>query len=183
MNNYTKQNKGFTLIELIVVVAIIAVLAGVIATALGQSRSSSRNAQRLTNVDQIAKALEVGVTGTTNKLPYTSNWVCLGKTTCRGTYVNSATVDAIISTGLAGGQAPIDAFFSAGGYGDVVVYNSNWVGNAQNPAGVYLAWIMEDQQGDDTDTCGRGKWHMDTDVAVGAPSYQCVLRLGDSVAS
>lgn len=178
MNNYTKQNKGFTLIELIIVVAIIAVLAGVIATALGQSRASSRNAQRLTNVDQIAKALEVGVTGTTNRLPYTSNWVCLGKTSCYGgAFVNSATVDAIISTGLAGGQAPIDAFFSAGGYADVVLYNSNVTG------GAYLSWIMEDKQDDPTDTCGRGTWNADTDVAVGSPSYQCYLRLGDAVTS
>lgn len=51
-------NKGFTLIELMIVVAIISILTGIIVTSLTSSKSKSRDAQRVSDINQIQLALE-----------------------------------------------------------------------------------------------------------------------------
>ncbi len=55
----TIQNKGFTLIELIVVIAIIGLLASVVVTALGVSRSRAEVAKMLTDYKSVSNALEL----------------------------------------------------------------------------------------------------------------------------
>lgn len=71
----TSQNKnGFTLIELIVVIAIIGILAAVVLSALNASRAKGRDAQRVSQVQEFLKAAE---------LYYTSN----------GMYPDDGTVD------------------------------------------------------------------------------------------
>lgn len=53
-----KSNKGFTLIELLVVIAIIAILSGIIVTSLTSSKLKSRDASRVSDLNQIQLALE-----------------------------------------------------------------------------------------------------------------------------
>jgi len=59
------KNKGFTLIELLVVVAIIGILATVVIASLGESRTRAKDAAILTEMNQLATAveLETGATG------------------------------------------------------------------------------------------------------------------------
>jgi len=52
------SHKGFTIIELLVVIAIIALLSGVIITALTGSKSKSRDATRISDLNQMQLALE-----------------------------------------------------------------------------------------------------------------------------
>lgn len=49
--------KGFTLIEILIVVAIIAILASVVLVGLGPTQQSGRDARRLSDLHQIANAL------------------------------------------------------------------------------------------------------------------------------
>ena len=52
-----KKLKGFTLVELMVVVSIIAILTAIVLANLGQSRAKSRDAKRVSDVNQIQLAL------------------------------------------------------------------------------------------------------------------------------
>jgi len=59
-----KQKKGFTLIEILIVIGLIAVLAGVLIVALNPARqfSQARNAQRWNNVDTIISSIIANTT-------------------------------------------------------------------------------------------------------------------------
>lgn len=55
---FKNSQRGFTIVELMVVVAIIGILSGIIITNLTSSKSKSRDAQRVSDVNQIQLALE-----------------------------------------------------------------------------------------------------------------------------
>jgi prepilin-type N-terminal cleavage/methylation domain-containing protein len=60
-----KQNKGFTLIEMLVVVGMIGVLAAAVLTALGPSRNKAKDARIISAVNQAAALIEAKHDGTT----------------------------------------------------------------------------------------------------------------------
>jgi len=54
-----KRNKGFTLIEILIVVAIIAILASAVVIGLGPAQQSGRDARRLSDLREAQNALEL----------------------------------------------------------------------------------------------------------------------------
>ena len=86
-------NKGFSLVELIVVIAIMAVLVGVLAPTLIRNVEKSRESKDAQNVDQIKSALEVALqkedaytsavpaTGTTTAITMNASGVSVSNTT------------------------------------------------------------------------------------------------------
>jgi prepilin-type N-terminal cleavage/methylation domain-containing protein len=79
-----KQKQGFTLIEILIVVAIIAILASVVLVGLGPTQQQGRDARRLSDLREAQTALE---------LYYNKN----------GVYPDGATWDAM-RTALVGGS-------------------------------------------------------------------------------
>jgi general secretion pathway protein G len=53
------NRKGFTLIEILIVVAIIAILASIVLVGLGPAQQSGRDARRLADLHEIQNALEI----------------------------------------------------------------------------------------------------------------------------
>jgi prepilin-type N-terminal cleavage/methylation domain-containing protein/prepilin-type processing-associated H-X9-DG protein len=61
---------GFTLVELLVVIALIATLAGLLLPTLGRAKESGRAAVCLSNLHQIGLALQMYAQDNRNRLPY-----------------------------------------------------------------------------------------------------------------
>jgi prepilin-type N-terminal cleavage/methylation domain-containing protein len=59
MKNISTLKKGFTLVELIVVIAIIGILTGIVTTNFASSRSRARDAKRISDLGHIQLALEL----------------------------------------------------------------------------------------------------------------------------
>src|SRR2546423_1787201 len=64
-----RQREAFSLIELIVAIAIIGVLAALLLPTLGRSKASARSASCLSNLHQIGLALRIYVDESDNHLP------------------------------------------------------------------------------------------------------------------
>ncbi len=94
----TRYRKGFTLIEMLIVITIIALLSSLILVGMGGARTKSRDSRRIADLHNIQIALE---------LYYTKNGTYLV-----GTYNSSANWDTFVTTltgaGIGVNQVPKD---------------------------------------------------------------------------
>lgn len=70
---------GFTLIEMLVVMAIIGILAGLILPAISSAREQGRRTNCMSNLDQVGKSLSIYCNGNDDYLP---SWASYGTDTC-----------------------------------------------------------------------------------------------------
>lgn len=70
------MNKGFTLIEMIIVIAIIAILAGVFLTGFGGFRSTAQDSKRIADLKNVQSYLELYYSKN-RAYPNAANWAAL----------------------------------------------------------------------------------------------------------
>lgn len=73
-----RLRKAFTLIELMVVVAVIGVLIGILMPALGSARAQARRTACSSNLRQIGAGLQVYMSGNRDRFPYASYMPSVG---------------------------------------------------------------------------------------------------------
>ena len=148
-----KKTQGFTLIELLVVISIIGLLTSITLVAINSARIKARNARRNDDVQQLAKAFNLGLNNPGATFPdssgayLNSGWVCIS-TTCSGgwaPYYNTSTVDTYLTKYAQKPTDPSDG--GARGYGGYL-YNSNWGGGTALdgtffPTGTYIIYLSE----------------------------------------
>ena len=67
--NKKKNNKGFSLVELVIVIAILAILVGILAPQYTKYVEKSRKAADASNMDEIVKTIKVYAADPANELP------------------------------------------------------------------------------------------------------------------
>ena len=139
--------KGFTLVELMVVLAIIAVLSVVVIASVQTARSRSRDSQVISDKQRIVLALVRAREKDTNyAYPPTTTWVCLkpaGSNCYNDTYGGNTAVFDSIREFFPGQIIPSTPARSGDYFYDSYLYNSNVTPPSGVVAGAYLWWYQE----------------------------------------
>jgi prepilin-type N-terminal cleavage/methylation domain-containing protein len=90
----SKNQKGFTLIELMVVITIIGLMASVVLAALASSRATARDTQRVQMVKELQKALELYRNANNGNYPCATAMPACAGAAGGGVYVNGTAVPA-----------------------------------------------------------------------------------------
>ena len=103
MNTKTKDNKGFSLVELIIVIAIMAVLVGVLAPAYLRYVEKSRKSADVQAVDAVMRAMEAAAIDTSLNVTdgtYMKVQLVNNRLSAATDFIYSADVDAKVGTEL-----------------------------------------------------------------------------------
>ena len=174
------KQKGFTLIEILVVVAIIGLLASIVLVALDNARIKARNAKRISDVLQLVTAFNLSLTVSGATLPDTAGgWACVSASCYNGWSSITAVpaVDTFLTPSLS--QKPTDPQDNGSrGFGGFI-FNNNWAGgsawpgdgsNGVLPAGAYISYLLESTT--DLKACGAQRFWW-----VYANSVQCMAPI------
>lgn len=148
--NYNKKSRGgFTLIELLVVIAVISALSGIVLQSLQEAKYKSHNVVRLSDIDQIDKAIHLYMTATNQPLPIATSFQCVGlqSGTCWASYTPATALNSAITPYIS--KIPKDPVRVTGA--DYYLYHSNLSNYAGE--GAYLIWYANDIG---SKPCGRG---------------------------
>ena len=88
-----KGQKGFTLIELLVVIAIIGILSTIVLVSLNTARSKARDVRRISDLRQVALALEMYYDDGNNAYPVLASCGAIPSSLASGGYIGAIPVD------------------------------------------------------------------------------------------
>ena len=103
--------KGFTLIELLVVIAIIGILSAVVLTSLNSSRDKAQDTKKISDVKQVALALELARDQSTGKFPTSTDKAAMKTELESKNYLNPFPEESIEEASVGGPATNTNAFF------------------------------------------------------------------------
>lgn len=128
-NKKKKDNKGFTLVELVIVVAILAILVGLLAPQYTKYVEKSRKAADVSNIDSLVTAVKVAAADQdyADIIPETDTTVTITMTSS-GTTVLYGTSEDIESASSDGGKALKSAFTEYAGdeWAETALKSKSW---------------------------------------------------------
>ena len=152
--------RGFTLLELLTVLAVIAVLCTILLPAMNEVRKSAQQVKCASNIRQIGSALLLYAATNENKLPETSHTAAVGQSWI---YTLSEYLDDCDEVRICPADPKGEERFAAGGtsyilnsflfvpqldpFGQPLGGPSNSVALIENPAETAMAFIISDSQG------------------------------------
>lgn len=160
-NKNMQRQKGFTIIELIVVIAIIAILAAVVMINVNGYLAKARNAKRVAEVGEYIKALSLYYADNGFYPVADGSNCCFGynNQNCMETQQNcdgSRNADHALQPYIPGLPSDNSGFILSdvgGGYGYVTLYPAS---DTESPS-FWIDWVMEGSGYNVGDSCGLGK--------------------------
>ncbi|MFZ2049209.1 MAG: type II secretion system protein [Minisyncoccia bacterium] len=147
MNYSKKQDKGFTLVELMTVIAIIGLLSTVVLSSVNSAKIKANNAKIKMNAKQIANAIYLARDPVTGAWPGNGTWQCLKASgTCwKGDLSADTSANNVVSKiSVYMPNIPLipNNLFPSTTYAyDSYVYIPNWSGFPPK-IGAYLLWAQ-----------------------------------------
>ena len=165
------HKSGFTLIEILIVIAIVGLLAAIILSSINSAKVKTRNSQRNSDTKQLLNAFSLGLAN--SPIPSTGgSWACVSSSCYGGwsPFVANSTVDSYISPYI---TEPTDPANSSRGYGGYL-YNSSYGATGYDgtvfPTGAYIIWLLETNP--TPTSCGAGSI-----FAIQSNYVQCFLKV------
>jgi prepilin-type N-terminal cleavage/methylation domain-containing protein len=178
MPNFYKQQKGFTLVELLIVIIVMSVLSGAVISIVNVSgmRARGRDSQRKSDISKIASALELYYTDN-RSYPISANWINAGvSTSALATNLVPNYIDVIPNDPSYIVDVATPCSRNGGGSADFD-YRYNYRTSSTGSRYILTA-LMENASSDDESKCASlVNW---TSATCGGGAVVCGCSAGDS---
>lgn len=95
MNNFTRTNRGFTLVEILVAISIMVVLMTIVLASVGEARKKGRDAERISEIAQLEAALRTYAV-TYGRYPSTADGNCAHN----NSFATGGCMNVLVTAGL-----------------------------------------------------------------------------------
>ena len=123
--NKKKNNKGFTLVELVIVVAILAILVGILAPQYTKYVEKSRKSADASNLEELVTSVKVAASDNAYDVVQAADATYLLEMTSNGTSLTNKTAGGTVPTGLTNALKE----YAGNNWEDTTLKSKGWTDN------------------------------------------------------